>query len=173
MSRFIPIDKMKKLREAAKTGDERAKKILSTQLGGTEDFSSLMEEYFSAPKVEEQSTGSMPEQKEDAKLEQFLKENGITKESPDYKGFVNDFYKENPEEQESECECCLMIKKLLKEELDAIDSYSRAITQTMASEEIEDGEKRKIISRLEEIKSDEVEHHSELTRLLSICKKKE
>jgi len=45
MGRFIPIDKMKKLREACVNGDERAKKILKAQLGD-EDFSVDLEDYF-------------------------------------------------------------------------------------------------------------------------------
>lgn len=45
MSKFIPTDKLLKLREAAKGGDEMAKKILMAQLND-KDFSSDLEAYF-------------------------------------------------------------------------------------------------------------------------------
>ena len=51
MPRYIPFDKMQKLREAAKAGDEMAKKILRAQLDDTEDFSKDLDNYF-APKEE-------------------------------------------------------------------------------------------------------------------------
>ena len=51
MSRYIPFDKMSKLREAAKNGDEMALKIIRAQLSDDEDFSSDLEAFF-APKEE-------------------------------------------------------------------------------------------------------------------------
>ena len=56
----------------------------------------------------------------------------------------------------------------MKEESDAIDSYSKAITRIMNFEELSDNKKRKIISRLKEIRSDEEEHFRELNDLLKI-----
>lgn len=179
MARFIPVDKMKKLREAAKTGDERAKKILSKQWGGTEDFSADLDEYFMPPApVQETSTEQAAEAPETSKLSQFLKENGIEKGHPEYDNYVQDFYNEFPNEkkeetQECECECVEEINKLRKEESDAIDSYSKSITLFMNSQELNDNQKRKIISRLKEIRSDEEEHFRELNELLTICNSKE
>jgi hypothetical protein len=54
MSKFIPINQLSKLREAAKGGDEMAKKILMAQLND-EDFSSDLEAYFK-PQEEEAKT---------------------------------------------------------------------------------------------------------------------
>ena len=42
---FIPVDKMKKLREAAKNGDGRAKAILQAHLNGT-DYAADLDAYF-------------------------------------------------------------------------------------------------------------------------------
>lgn len=170
MSRFIPIDKMKTLREASKNGDERAKKIISMQLGGKDDFGPLMDEYF-APKPivsEKPATNSG-----NPKLDEFLKFNGITEDSPDYQSYVDDFNKENGIEAEEnhECEYKELIKKLIKEEIDAIKSYGDATTKVMSLEDMEENKKRKVISRLEEIKSDETEHRRELMELLSLCDK--
>lgn len=55
MSRYIPYEKMSKLREAAKNGDEMAKKILIAQLGG-EDFSADLDTYFAVPVEEPEIT---------------------------------------------------------------------------------------------------------------------
>ena len=49
--RYIPCDKMTKLREAARNGDEMAKKILHAQLDEEADFSKDLDAFF-APKVE-------------------------------------------------------------------------------------------------------------------------
>lgn len=100
MSKYIPIDKMKQLREAAKNGDARAKKILKAQLNGS-DFSSDLDSYFATPVVEE--TKPVPEviQKDndgvDSGLEQFLKDNGVSKGDIEYDDFVEDYYNENPQ----------------------------------------------------------------------------
>ena len=53
MPKYIPFDKMSKLREAAKNGDERAKKILRAQLDDAEDFSCDLEDYFKPQEVAE------------------------------------------------------------------------------------------------------------------------
>ena len=52
MARYIPFEQMQKLREAARNGDERAKKILHAQLCDEEDFSADLDDYFK-PQVEE------------------------------------------------------------------------------------------------------------------------
>lgn len=46
MSRYIPCDKIQKLREAARNGDEVAKRILMAQLDDDADFSNDLEAYF-------------------------------------------------------------------------------------------------------------------------------
>lgn len=52
MARYIPFEQMQKLREAARNGDERAKKIIQAQLCDKEDFSADLDDYFK-PQVEE------------------------------------------------------------------------------------------------------------------------
>lgn len=168
MAKFIPIDKMKKLREASKTGDERAKKILAMQMDGKEDFGPLMDEYFTPapqPAVEEQpATGNN-------KLEEFLKFNNITKDSPDYQSYVDEFNKETGDQVEEKPENGLkeIIKKRIKEEIDAIASYSKGVSEVMALENVDEGLKRKVISRFKEIDTDEEQHRSELIELLAMC----
>ena len=69
MSRYIPCEKMKAIREAAKNGDEIAQKILRAQLSDDEDFSSDLDAFF-APKeepkpVEEVATAPIEEVKQE------------------------------------------------------------------------------------------------------------
>ena len=59
MSKFIPINQLSKLREAAKNGDEAARKILMAQLND-EDFSSDLDAYFK-PKAEEKPVEEVAE----------------------------------------------------------------------------------------------------------------
>ena len=169
---FIPVDKMRKLRESAKGGDERAKKILMLQMGG-EDFSSLMDEFF-APQPEPTQTVETQSMPQKTKLEEFLEFNNVSKDSPDYDSFVEDFYREFPNEREHptihevehEEDFEEWIKKLMGEESDAIDSYSKVITKVMNCEMLDDSKKRRVIARLKEIRGDEEEHFRELSELL-------
>lgn len=168
MPRFIPIDKMTKLREAAKSGDVRTQKILKAQLSDS-DFSADLDEYFKPqPKPEPvQESKSL----EPTKLELFLRDNQIKEGDPEYASFVEDFYKEFPNERREhhhEEECCeekTIFDKLMDEELDAIRSYGDAILEVMRCEEYTDNEKKGIIAKLTEIKNDEAEHYEELARL--------
>ena len=109
--RFIPIDKMKSLREAAKNGDSRARKIIIMQMNG-EDFGSLLDEYFANPKtpnkVEETSKTEQIVNKEispntvednditDPKLKKFLEYNGVKKGDIDYESTIEAYYQEFP-----------------------------------------------------------------------------
>lgn len=95
---YIPFEKMKALREAAKSGDERAKKIIIMQMNG-EDFGSLLDQYFTKPeesnKVEDHSDTT-----EDSKLNKFLEYNGVKKGDMDYDSTVEAYYKEFPKERQ-------------------------------------------------------------------------
>ena len=180
--KFIPIDKMKALRESARNGDERAKQILSMQLSGEGDFSGLLDEYFKpaepAPVVakantDEQAPAEMVESHKD-KLQEFLDSNGVKEGDEDYDEVVQMFYNEFPnykkgeemhEEHVIEEDKCV-IKKLIGEEMDAIRSYSDAIIEVMNSDDYNANEKKGVIDRLEEIKKDEIEHFEELKRLI-------
>lgn len=188
MSRFIPVQQMSKLREAARSGDERAKKILSMQLSGTEDFSSLLDEYFTeapapapAPVAESKATAD-----EETPFEMYLRENEITLDDTNREDIIREFEEmtgnkvempkaEEPVKKEEigENEAEKIIKDLMRDEIDAIDAYSRAITKIMAMEDIDEHTKRKLTARFDEIKGDEVEHHKQLNALLPLIGKKE
>lgn len=191
--KFIPSEKLSKLREAARNGDELAKKILKMQLDGTEDYSESLESYF-APKpkpTETEVTGTG--EKEDERLEKFLSDNGITKDSPEYDEAVKDFYKEigakpghtdeveekaeelgdkitegsAPEGEETERDKFEnIIKNLMKEESKAIDDYSKAITEVMNMGGFNEKQMKRAIARFKEIRDDETEHFNELKALL-------
>lgn len=108
---FIPVDQMKKLREAAKNGDGRAKAILQAQLNGT-DYAADLDAYFKP--IEEPShnvslnkidgnPGSVTETKAtegtgNARLDAFLADNQVKKGDPDYEDALNDYYNEFPED---------------------------------------------------------------------------
>lgn len=183
--KFIPIEKMSKLREAAKNGDVSARKILDMQMSGG-DFGSLLDEYFQPKPVQEVpvkgnlETQSLP--KEKSNLDKFLEFNNVTKDSPDYESFVEDFYKEFPNEKpreglvENPVEQIeddkdgfdSIIRDLIKDETDAIDEYSKAITKLMSNEHLDEIQKRRVIARLKEIRGDEEEHFHQLNELLKM-----
>lgn len=183
MARFIPIDKMSKLREASKNGDVNARKILDMQMSGG-DFGSLIDEFFKPKPVQEAqvevgtstTTKSLPESHENSKLEQFLAFNNVTKDSPDYDSFVEDFYKEFPNERmpqikKTEEDCFVM--PLIQEKIKSISSYNEAIMKVMEMDELGDAAKRGLMADLEEIKHDEMEHLEKLKRMKGGLDKKE
>lgn len=178
MARFIPIDKMSKLREASKNGDANAIKILDMQMSG-EDFGSLLDEFFQ-PKPQQvvEERKSLP-QKSQSKLEQFLAFNNVTKDSPDYQSFVEDFYNEFPEEKNvsnegmTMCEEDCFLTPLIQEKIKSIGSYNEAIMKVMEMDELGDASKKGIMAKLEEIKRDEMENLEELKRMKNNMDKKE
>ena len=97
---YIPFEKMKALREAAKSGDERARKIIIMQMNG-EDFGSLLDQYFEAPNKTEEAVnkGTYSDTNEDSKLNKFLEYNGVKKGDMDYDSTVEAYYKEFPKER--------------------------------------------------------------------------
>lgn len=108
---FIPIEKMKALREASKNGDERAKKILMAQLN-REDYSKDLDDYF-APKVEEAPipTPFVKEEKEEvekdgfttgnSRLDSWLLNNNIKEDDEDYEDALHEYFNEYPNELDS------------------------------------------------------------------------
>ena len=180
MAKFIPIEKMLKLREAAKGGDANAIKILDLQMSGG-DFGGLLDEYFQ-PKQEAPVEGkSLPEKGEKSKLEQFLEFNNVTKDSPDYDSFVEDFYKEYPNERPEAKQQQEVVEvgnehfllPLIQEEIKAINDYNEAIMKVMDMDELGDAAKRGLVADLEEIKHDEMEHLEKLKRMKVGLEKKE
>lgn len=157
MSKFIPIDKMKTLREAVVSGDERAINILKAFRKG-EDFSSLLDEYFS------------PKQEEVAPIQENVQE-------PAQKDNILDKIEEAGEEatnkvlsdvavETSECDknnsLIEFIKSLIEDENEAIEGYDKTILY-VANSEID----RNALHVLEEIKNDEIRHIKMLKELLS------
>lgn len=94
---YIPFEKMKTLREAAKSGDERARKIIIMQMNG-EDFGSLLDQYFTKPE-ESNKPEDHSDTTEDSKLNKFLEYNGVKKGDMDYDSTVEAYYKEFPKER--------------------------------------------------------------------------
>lgn len=108
---YIPFDKMKSLREAAKNGDARARKIIIMQMND-EDFGSLLDQYFAKPetpnKAGETSKTEQMVNKEispgtvedndiaDPKLKKFLEYNGVKKGDVDYESTIEAYYQEFP-----------------------------------------------------------------------------
>jgi hypothetical protein len=180
MARFIPIDKMKKLREASRNGDERAKKILAMQLGGVDDFSSDLEDYFKPqPQIEETTTGAMRNNEDNDKgLMEFLRFNGVSKENPEYNSYVEDYYKENPRQNrpfksnmgDSDCD---ILGNLISDEIEAIENYNKAIMCVMRDENVSETEMKGMITELEDIKREEIKHLETLKRLKSSKTKKQ
>ena len=199
--RFIPIDKMKTLREAARNGDERAKKILNMQMND-EDFSSLLEEQFSTPKTEEKEILVKESNSPDDKLQKFLKYNNVKEGDEDYESTVEAFYKEFPkarpvveakatdgddislpneedntsiygEDDEPIEEDKMFIDDLIQDEYEAIEQYNKAISEILKLDE-GDSLKKGLITDLEEIRRDEFDHVEKLKRIkLSLTKKEE
>lgn len=95
---YIPFEKMKALREAAKNGDERARKIIIMQMNG-EDFGSLLDQYFTKPE-ESNKPEDHSDTTEDSKLNKFLEYNGVKKGDMDYDSTVEAYYKEFPKERQ-------------------------------------------------------------------------
>ncbi|MCR4661695.1 MAG: hypothetical protein K5765_06850 [Clostridia bacterium] len=150
-----------------------------------EDFSPLLAEFEQpSPEVDVHAhtveTKSMPQKK--SKLDEFLEFNNVTKDSPEYDSFVEDFYKEFPNEKP--CEGMVenpveqieddkngfdsIIRDLIKDEMDAIDEYSKAVTKIMSLEDLDEVEKRRVIARLKEIRGDEETHYAQLNELLKM-----
>lgn len=197
---FIPIDKMKALREAAKNGDERAKHILDMQLKG-EDFSSLLDEHFSPKKEEQKHIVAENTDNVDDKLQKFLEYNGVKPGDDDYQATVDAYYQEFPKAKPQQTETIGkatdgddivlpndddnssiygeedepivddpnqndgFLDYLLEDEVEAIDGYNKAIMDVMNRDKMSEAVKKGLISDLEEIRKEEIEHLDKLKRL--------
>lgn len=98
MAKFIPINKIKQLREASRNGDERAKNILDLHMNG-EDYSSIFEEYFNPKQPEHVEEKPNLESQEQTGLQKFLAFNNVKEGSPEFNDYVEEYYMENPEEK--------------------------------------------------------------------------
>jgi len=205
---FIPVDKLKQLREASRNGDSKAKSILRAQIDNPSNFSAMLEEYF-APTPEtvietvSEEGVEMPFYRDEEeghhknkRLMKFLHDNGVENEGhPDYKEMVEEFYHEFPNEEKEECditekladpehvtteghecECFSLVDKLKELEADeneAINGYDSAIMLVSNDPEMNNDEKTVLISVLQKIKNDELEHISILLEKLKKYEKKE
>lgn len=169
---FIPVDKMRKLREAARNGDDRAKRILSMQLEAKEDYSGLMDEYFKPEVPAQQTTGQAANSQSvpgNPKLAEFLNLNGVKEGDAEYDDFVKDFYAENPNEsrdqeaQPAESDpMSELFDRLIEDEMEAIEEYNKAVTEILASDDVKDDQKELMMMKLNRIKNEEVAHIKEL-----------
>jgi hypothetical protein len=181
MPRFIPIDKMNKLREASKSGDERAKQLLSMYLkGGHDNFDNDLDDYFkpqpeqTTPGVEETTATDQPQMQSKMSLQQLAQEgNEVAKNVLDVlanagEEKTNEFLSriavadKNKENKMENCSTFVeFVKALILDENEAIQGYDKAILFTVNSEN-----DRNIVAVLNEIKSDEIRHIKMLKELV-------
>ena len=204
---FIPIEQMNKLREAAKGGDQRAKDILSKYLNRG-DYAADLDAYFkpvenptpsSAPTkvVEEQGNpGSAVEAKAtkgtgNAKLDQFLFDNGISEGDPDYDDAVEDYYNEFPDErpeptageevdeeadEEAEEEVPEEAKEAAKDLgqmlYDVIAECDKKMLEIMQSSNVDENAKKGAIISLQEIKQNTMDNIEKIKKVQKSFDKK-
>ena len=191
---FIPMHKMKQLREAAKGGDERAKKILHAQLNGS-DFSCDLDEFF-APKEEPVQEPVQEAEPNKSKLQIFLESNGVKEGDEDYNEFVEDFYNEFPEEktnlgqkqeevgqvdqvdQEEITEQDVqeevdLTKDIAQGAIDLISKCDQTLMMVLQNDDIEDAVKKGIQTTLQEIKQTTLDNFEKIKKIKASLTKKE
>lgn len=150
MSRYIPYDKIKKLREAAKNGDERAKRILMAQLDDEQDFSADLDDYFKpAEENKPDEMAQMPQ--EDAKQE----DTQIIKQQPQ-----NVIAGQVPENEISDNILAL------------ISSCDKKTIEIANNPDLSDATKKGSLSILQEIKQSCLENLEKFGKLMSSITKK-
>lgn len=189
---FIPIDKMRQLREAAKQGDERAKKILRAQLNGS-DYGSDLDAYF-APKPEakplpasEQGTFSMPAQEHkplnNPQLEEWLRSNGIKETDEDYEEALDEYYNEYPEQRpepseeqgqmpQAQAEVDLT-KDIATSIFEAIKKCDETNMTLMQNNELDSAKKKGAMTTIQEIKQSLMDGAEKLVKIKDSLSKKE
>jgi len=114
MPRFIPSAKLKALRDAAHSGDERARAVLKAQMDPDSDFDSVFEDYFKpAPEnaievIDEPTPEKIDSEDGDALLKKFLSDNDVHEGDDDYDETIEMFYQNFPKHDhrhDHECEC--------------------------------------------------------------------
>ena len=199
---FIPVDKMKKLREAAKNGDGRAKAILQAQLNG-QDYSVDLDAYFkpvdeSKPKLNQTNygnPGSVTETKAtsgtgNARLDAFLADNQVHEGDPDYEDALNDYYNEFPEDRPEDWgkpkpvlaeepsseqveEMNTAAKDLGKMLIDVISECDKQMLEIMQDESIDDNAKKGAMVSLQEIKQNMLDNIDKIRKIQKSFDKKE
>lgn len=185
---FIPVDKMKQLREAAKNGDERAKKILRAQLD-KKDYSADLDAYFAMPATETQSVDTQIQVAQptkstgNLKLDAFLADNGVQEGSPDYEDAVNDYYNEFPEERPEDFgaeepqtevqEELDMTKDMAQGIIDLISKCDQTSLQIMQNESLDDTARKGAMVSLQEIKQSLFDSADKLKKIKQSFDKKQ
>lgn len=154
MTKFIPTDKLLKLREAAKGGDEMAKKILMAQLN-EEDFSSDLEAYFK------------PQEEEAKTVEEAA-------ETPQEEAKQTIPAQENPEMQ---AQVPILTGKIEKNEISdgilaLINACDKKTLELVNNPDISEATKKGALSILQEIKQNSIENLEKYAKLASSFAKK-
>ena len=194
---FIPIDQMKKLREAAKNGDGRAKAILQAQLNG-QDYAADLDAYFKPieePNFNKTSGNpcSVTETKAtegtgNARLDAFLADNQVKKGDPDYEDALNDYYNEFPEDMpedwgkpkpeaepapEQEAKMEEAAKDLGKMLIDVISECDKEMLEIMQDDSIDDNAKKGAMTSLQEIKQNMLDNIDKIRKIKKSFAKEE
>ena len=193
---FIPVDQMKKLREAAKNGDGRAKAILQAQLNGT-DYAADLDAYFKPIEEPAGNPGSVTETKAtegtgNARLDAFLADNQVKKGDPDYEDALNDYYNEFPEDMpedwgkpkseenpvsetnpEQEAKMEEAAKDLGKMLIDVISECDKEMLEIMQDDNIDDNAKKGAMTSLQEIKQNMLDNIDKIRKIKKSFEKNE
>lgn len=187
---FIPADKMKILREAAKNGDERAKSIIMAHFQ-KKDYSKDLEDYFSnnepdnkqvtveeTVEVEDTGTGN-------ARLDEFLRGNNVKKGDPDYDDAVEDYYREFPEERpaiepkeeqeaveepEEEMDLTAEVGQGI---LELITKCDQLLTNIFQNDDIDETSKKGAMTTLQEVKQNLFDNAEKIKKVKKSFEKKE
>ena len=191
---FIPIDKMRQLREAARNGDDRAKKILRAQLDGS-DYGADLDAYF-APKAEPTQhsmpaiePGEMPKKvhiHNNPQLEEWLRSNGIKETDEDYEDAINEYYMEYPEQRPAEEEFEQEQRQIpeAQEEVDLTKDIAASIFEAikkcdetnmtlMQNMELDSATKKGAMTTIQEIKQSLMDGAEKLVKIKDSLTKKE
>lgn len=170
---YIDSKKFAQLREASRNGDVKASEILKSFRDGGEHVSEMIEEYF-APKPEVKEEIVEEDRKDMSRLDKFLADNDVSKDSPEYKEYVEEFNNMFPEEKveeekieeekvEPEDETFSM-QKLIEDESEAIEGYDKKILE-ITNLDMDSTLKMGIIAELTQIKNEEIRHLNSLQEL--------
>lgn len=198
---FIPINKMRALREAARQGDERAKKILRAQLNGS-DYGADLDAYFAPTPAQEQDQHSMPAVNpgempkkvhihNNPQLEEWLRSNGIKETDEDYEEALDEYYNEYPEqrpeeepEQELAQEPGQEIASQAQEEVDLTKDIATSIFEAikkcdetnialMQNNELDSTARKGAMTTIQEIKQALMDSAEKLVKIKDSLSKKE
>ena len=98
-------------------------------------------------------------QEEMSKLERFLSDNNVTKDSEDYDEFVEEYYRMFPNERvEKECNCEISIPDLINDENEAVEGYDKFQLYIVNNPNIDEGKKEIILTKIKKIREEEIEH---------------